>query len=324
LDKPLISSHRLSAAKLKNISAMSIAIWASVLIHVVILSLHFESDIKKFADRLPTLEVLLVNAKTQTKPEKADVLAQANLDRGGNTDQDRKMKTPLPAIKQQKAELTVKPTTEVKSGARAAKKAAEETQEEKRVTELEQKAQELLTQIKATKQVESESKQASTAKESETGDQETPSKLNSSDMIAQAIEIDRLEASIDKKYDEYQKKPKRKFIGARAKEYKYALYVDTWRQKVERVGNLNYPEAAKNLKLYGNLQLTVSIKSDGTLESVELTRSSGHKVLDDAAKQIVELAAPYARFPDDIRNEVDILSITRTWTFTKEDSLATQ
>ena len=303
---------------------MSIAIWASVLIHVVILSLHFESDIKKFADRLPTLEVLLVNAKTQTKPEKADVLAQANLDRGVNTDQDRKMKTPLPAIKQQKDELTVKPNTEVKSSARAAKKAAEKTQEEKRVTELEQKAQELLTQIKATKQVESESKQASTAKESETGDQETPSKLNSSDMIAQAIEIDKKEALIAKNWDDYQKKPKRKFIGARAKEYKYALYVDTWRQKVERVGNLNYPEAAKNLKLYGNLQLTVSIKSDGTLESVELTRSSGHKVLDDAAKQIVELAAPYARFPDDIRNEVDILSITRTWTFTKEDSLATQ
>jgi len=273
---------------------------------------------------LPTLEVLLVNAKTQTKPEKADVLAQANLDRGGNTDQDRKMKTPLPAIKQQKAELTVKPTTEVKSGARAAKKAAEETQDEKRVTELEQKAQELLTQIKATKQVESESRQASTAKESETGDQETPSKLNASDMIARAIEIDKKEALIAKNWDDYQKKPKRKFIGARAKEYKYALYVDTWRQKVERVGNLNYPEAAKNLKLYGNLQLTVSIKSDGTLESVELTRSSGHKVLDDAAKQIVELAAPYARFPDDIRNEVDILSITRTWTFTKEDSLATE
>lgn len=311
-------------AKLKNVSTMAIAIWVSVFIHVVLLSIHFESDLKKFADRLPTLEVLLVNAKTHTKPEKADVLAQANLDRGGNTDQDRKMKTPLPAIKQQKAELTVKPTTEVKAGARAAKKAAEETQEEKRVTELEQKAQELMTQINATKKVESESRQASTAKESETGDQETPSKLNSSDMIAQAIEIDKKETLIAKNWDDYQKKPKRKFIGARAKEYKYALYVDTWRQKVERVGNLNYPEAAKNLKLYGQLQLTVSIKSDGTLESVELTRSSGHKVLDDAAKQIVELAAPYARFPDDIRNEVDILSITRTWTFTKEDSLATE
>jgi len=181
-----------------------------------------------------------------------------------------------------------------------------------------------MTQINATKKVESESRQASTAKESETGDQETPSKLNSSDMIAQAIEIDKKETLIAKNWDDYQKKPKRKFIGARAKEYKYALYVDTWRQKVERVGNLNYPEAAKNLKLYGQLQLTVSIKSDGTLESVELTRSSGHKVLDDAAKQIVELAAPYARFPDDIRNEVDILSITRTWTFTKEDSLATE
>jgi len=100
--------------------------------------------------------------------------------------------------------------------------------------------------------------------------------------------------------------------------------VESWRQKVEKIGNLNYPEAAKNLKMYGQLQMTVSINADGTIESVQINRSSGHKVLDEAAKHIVELAAPYSRFPDDMHKDMDILSITRTWTFTKEDSLATE
>jgi protein TonB len=113
-------------------------------------------------------------------------------------------------------------------------------------------------------------------------------------------------------------------VGGRTKEYKYALYVESWRQKVEKIGNLNYPEAARDLKLYGQLQMTVSIKPDGSVDSIEINRSSGHKVLDAAAQHIVELGAPYAHFPEDIRKEVDILSITRTWTFTKEDSLATE
>ena len=136
--------------------------------------------------------------------------------------------------------------------------------------------------------------------------------------------MDRLEALISKQQDDYQKRPKRKFVGARAKEYRYAMYVDSWRQKVEKVGNLNYPEAARDLKLYGQLQMTVSIRADGSIEDIEINRSSGHKVLDEAAKHIVALGAPYARFPDDVHREIDILSITRTWTFTKEDNLATE
>jgi periplasmic protein TonB len=124
--------------------------------------------------------------------------------------------------------------------------------------------------------------------------------------------------------DEYQKRPKRKFIGARTKEYRFALYVESWRQKVERIGNMNYPEAAKAQKLYGQLRMTVSIKADGSLESVIIDQKSNHPVLDEAAKRIVELAAPYAVFPDDIKHDTDILSITRTWTFTQEDSLQTE
>lgn len=293
---------------------MTMAIWASLLVHAAILSIHFQPELKKFTDNLPVLEVMLVNAKTNTQPDKAELFAQANLDRGGNTDQDRKMKSALPAQKQQKTEFTVKPAAQVKEGAKAANQTAEETQEQRRVAELEKQAQELMTQLQSTKKVESQPVQKVTPNK----------KLDLNDIAATALEMDRLEALISKQQDDYQKRPKRKFVGARAKEYRYALYVDSWRQKVEKVGNLNYPEAAKDLKLYGQLQMTVSIKADGSIESIELNRSSGHKVLDEAAKHIVELGAPYAKFPDDVRKEIDILSITRTWTFTKEDNLATE
>ena len=162
-------------------------------------------------------------------------------------------------------------------------------------------------------------------KEANTGKQENPSKtLNLEDINASAMEIEHLEAIISKQQDDYQKRPKRKFIGARAKEYRYALYVDAWRQKVEQIGNLNYPAAARDQQLYGQLQMTVSIRADGSIENIELNRSSGHKVLDAAAKHIVEMGAPYARFPEDISKEIDVLSITRTWTFTKEDNLSSE
>ncbi len=304
---------------------MSIAIWSSIAFHLVVLSIQFQPELKKFRDNLPVLEVVLVNAKTLSKPDNTEVYAQANLDRGGNTELDRKMKTALPALKQQKAEFTLKPEAVTKKATKAAKQAAEQTREQKRVDELEKQAQELMTQINATHVVESKPTQKAAASEADTDDQKTPNKkLNLADITSTALEMDRLEALISKQQDEYQKRPKRKFVGGRTKEYRYALYVESWRQKVERVGNLNYPEAAKNLKLYGQLQLTVSIKADGSLESIEINRSSGHRVLDEAAKHIVELGAPYARFPDDVRKEIDVLSITRTWTFTKEDSLATE
>lgn len=304
---------------------MSIALWFSVLFHVVLLSIHFEQDLKKFRDQLPILEVVLVNAKTQSKPENTEVYAQANLDRGGNTEQDRKMKTALPALKQQKSTATPKPVANSKQAAQASLQTASEAREQKRVAELEKQAQELMTQIKATKTVESQPVQKAAAKEAQTENQATPTKkLNLDDISVAALEMDRLEAVISKQQDDYQKRPKRKYLGGRTKEYKYALYVESWRQKVEKIGNLNYPEAARDLKLYGQLQMTVSIKPDGSVDSIEINRSSGHKVLDAAAKHIVELGSPYAQFPEDIRKEVDILSITRTWTFTKEDSLATE
>lgn len=121
--------------------------------------------------------------------------------------------------------------------------------------------------------------------------------------------------------DEYQKHPKRAFVGGNVREYAFARYLDNWLTKVERVGNLNYPEAARSEGIYGSLQLTVSIYADGSIETVTIDRSSGSKILDAAAVKIVQLAAPYAPFTEEMRKRADILSITRTWTFTRSGQL---
>ena len=100
--------------------------------------------------------------------------------------------------------------------------------------------------------------------------------------------------------------------------------MEGWRSKVEKIGNLNYPEAARSQRLYGSLLLTVAIRANGSIENVEINRSSGKKILDAAAVRIVQLAAPYAVFPPDIRRDTDIIHITRTWTFTRGDELVAE
>ncbi len=140
-------------------------------------------------------------------------------------------------------------------------------------------------------------------------------------MNQQARDMAQLQARISQQWDDYQKRPKRAFVGANVREYSFARYVEDWVTKVERIGNVNYPEAARRQGIYGSLKLTVAIYADGRIETIEVDRSSGSKVLDAAAAKIVELAAPYAPFPEDMRKKADILSITRTWTFTRSDQL---
>ncbi len=101
------------------------------------------------------------------------------------------------------------------------------------------------------------------------------------------------------------------------------MYMEGWRAKVERVGNLNYPYQAKRQKLSGNLLLDVAINADGTINAITVRRSSGHKLLDDFAVRAVELAAPFDPFPANIRVDTDILHITRTWKF-RETALLTE
>src|SRR4051794_9168174 len=278
------------------VATMQAAIVASIAFHVgVILGLGFKLPrIPAWDDPHNVMDVVLVNAKSATKPVKADALAQANLDGGGNTDQKLRASTPFPNVPDRD------PSRELKAA-------------ENRMKQLERETNELMTQMKSKSQVtQVDSMPAGTVAKSD---------AEARDIMEKALEIQRLEAQVRRQYQAYQERPKRQFVGARAAEYRFAVYVDKWRQKIERIGNLNYPEEAKSRKLYGSLQLTVAIKSDGEVESVEVNRSSGHKVLDQAAIRIVRLAAPFDRFPDNIRADTDILHITRTWTFTRADQV---
>jgi len=316
----------LNLALLKSQDPLALTLMVSAVLHaVVIAAINFEPpDLQRFKDNIPALEIVLVNAKTESAPEKADALAQANLDRGGNTDEERRAKSSLPAPRDKPTETKVKPAEELKQTRKKAEVDAEAERQLQRVAELEKQAQALMTQAKSRQVTESEPvKQAEVPQPEKGRNREAVSQTLDRAALASAIaDMARLEAQISKQQDEYQKRPKRKFVGARTQEYRFATYVEAWRQKVERVGNLNYPEAAREQKIYGQLRMTVSIKADGSLEKIEINQSSGHQVLDNAARRIVELAAPYSPFPEDIREDTDILSITRTWTFTRQDSLA--
>jgi periplasmic protein TonB len=280
------------------VGALVAALSVSILLHSFVLSLNFRMpDFAKLKPPPQTLDVVLVNSKTQTQPDKPQVLAQANLDAGGNVEEDRRAKTPLPVIKEDQHGDDVKQTR-------------------KRVKQLEQKQRELLTQIE-TKKVEAVVPPPPKPEPVPTPD---PPQLSGLDLANRALAIARMEAQVARQAEEYAKRPRRKFVGARAAETRYALYVESWRQKVERIGNMNYPEQARG-KLYGSLRLTVAIKADGSVEYIQVDRPSGHSILDRAAERIVKLAAPFSAFPDNIRRDTDILVITRTWTFARGDRL---
>jgi periplasmic protein TonB len=277
------------------VASMQVAIVGSIAFHtVVIMGLGLKIiPVPKWDAPHNVLDVVLVNSKSATRPDKADALAQANLDGGGNTDQKLRARSPLPAVDERE------PSRELKAA-------------ESRMKQLEAEAKELMTRVKSQAQV----------TQVEVAPQGQPNAdAQARDLVDKSLEIARLEAQIRRDFQAYQERPKRKFVGARAQEYRFAQYVDNWRLKIERIGNLNYPEEAKARRLYGSLQLTVAIKADGEVESVEINRSSGHKVLDQAAVRIVRLAAPFDRFPANIRADTDILHITRTWTFTRADQV---
>lgn len=312
--------------RLKKLDFFTLALLGSAFLHLLIIAfVKFQPPaLQFFKDQMSALDVVLVNSKSHKKPKKADALAQANLDGGGNTSEDRTLKSALPWQKHNPTETSVnhRSQTLAKSLAEAEAEAARKAE---RLAELDKQAQALMSQIKANHSIEMDPSQKSAPTNPETGAEDSSKKsMNKNDLMSASLEMARLESQINKQQDDYQKRPKRKSIGARAQEYKFAAYVESWRQKVEKIGNLNYPQAAKDQKIYGQLQLTVYIKSNGEIEKVEIRRSSGYPILDNAAKRIVEMGSPYAAFPEDLRKDVDILDITRTWIFTKEDGLATK
>jgi protein TonB len=143
------------------------------------------------------------------------------------------------------------------------------------------------------------------------------------DLAEAAREMMRLEGEIARNTEAYNSRPRKVNIGTRVQEYRFAQYVEDWRQKVERWGTLNYPEGARG-KIYGELVLSVTIGRDGHVIDFTIDRPSPHKLLNEAARKIIMMAAPYAPFPPSIARDTDQVVITRTATFTKGNSLETR
>ena len=278
--------------------------------------------------RFETMQVTLVHQQSEASKD-AEILAQANLKGGGDSDEPDSPSTPTPSLfPSSEPEITSAPPETLPSEA-----ATPESPEVIEATESE--PAELIQQIaveaeNAEHRIVEKNLAKETVKPTEhTGKEQTsnenqhletpPTTPSAATLLANALEIASLSAEIQRKLKAKAKRPRRKFLSADTKEYQYAAYMEAWRLKVERVGNINYPDAARKQKLFGALILDVALNKDGSVHEITIRKSSGHKILDDAAIRIVELASPYAPFPSGFHDEkgrkIDILHITRTWKF---------
>jgi periplasmic protein TonB len=280
------------------------ALGISILLHIIVLSIRFTFPDAFKRENAPQIEVTLVNSRSETRPDKPQVLAQKNLDGGGNTDADRRAKTPLPVLPRNQ------------TGGDQVQRARA------KVEQLEREQQELLTQLKKQEQSVAPAPPQPKPAPPQPEPVAQPD-VTGQDLYNRSLAMARLEAQIARQVDEYNKRPRKQFVGARAAEVRFAQYVEDWRTKIERIGNLNYPADARG-RVYGSLRLTVAIRADGSVESIEVDRPSGYQILDRAAERIVKLASPYAPFPAEIRRDTDVLVITRTWIFAPGDKLQSE
>jgi len=269
----------------------------SLLLHGVLLlgiTFHFA----KPDPSLPTLDVALVNVANQEAPDKADFLAQANNRGGGQSDRAARpsqlfsgaLPRPDPGV------------------------AAQPVQESTPLPHPATPARMVTTSGRSDFSVASDTAQTEVDPQHATP---TAAELKRQQAIAQ------LAAELRRKKVDYAKRPKVKYLTASTREYAYAAYMRGWSDRVERVGNLNYPEEARRRGLHGNVLLTVVLNLDGSIKSIEVIQSSGQSVLDAAAERIVRLAAPFPPAPR-AGEHIDELNITRTWQFQPNNVLETR
>jgi protein TonB len=277
---------------------LSIAIAVSVLAHGALLAVRFAApESFKFKPTDPGLEVILVNSKHDKRPLKADAIAQANLDGGGNADAGR-AKSPLPDMRRSEDGDSLKAM-------------------QRRIEELE-KQQRMLAQI--------QKKTPVTVASAEDLVKDTQRQSNGSDAVDSTKEILRREAEIAKNIEDYNKRPKKTFISPSTREAGYAMYYDALRVRIEKMGTLNFPQK-DGKKLYGELVISIPIYQDGTIYEREggmtVSKSSGIPALDEAAKGIVRRSAPFGRFPNNMRSagKQDVWVLVTSFRFTREGAM---
>ena len=276
----------------RRISTLQAALLVSVGVHAALLGVRIvdPTSFNRIFEDTP-LEVILVNSRSGEAPEKAQAIAQASLAGGGEALAGRAT-SPLP------------PSAQTEYG-----DANEETR--KQIEQMQQTQQQLLTQVRR--------ELAMLPATEPLRDQGTPEEREQEDRRRQLIEV---LAEIEKRINEENARPKKRYISPATHEAVYALYYDQLRRKIEERGTRDFPESHGH-KLYGELTMNVTVDAEGRVVDTEVVRSSGSKILDRRAVAIVNAAAPYGRFDPAMRKNADQLVITSRFRFTREENLET-
>jgi len=260
---------------------LALAIHAAVLFGVT-----FGISLKPLPRLADTLDVVLVQWRSEEEPEQADYLAQASQKGGGETTEQSRPADPVSG--------PVPSTDEGPDMQQSLLQEPEPAVEVREIVALDAASQTLQkTEV----------------------EQPEPEQPSAEQLMRQSMNMASLKPETNVRREWQSKLPRRQFISANTREYEFASYMSAWVSKVERVGNLNYPSELRRKKLHGDLVLTVGINQNGTVESIDVMRSSGISEIDQAAIAIVRMASPYAPLPDNITEHVDVLHITRTWRF---------
>ncbi len=267
-----------------------------------------------------TLEITLAQYQSEKPPEEADFIAQA--DQLGSGQLEEKA---LPAtreiadfqhqnIQETAALQPLTPPTDIAPTAAQTAPAEPAPIAEKidQQTVIAPEQEVIITTAKQKKRV------SDTPQQHQQSTPPPPAPGSSQSLLSRSLEIASLEAQLEFQRQEYAKRPRvKRLTSASTKSHSDAVYLANWRRKIEAVGNLNYPQEAQQNQLYGSLRMMVSILPDGSVKEIKILHSSGNRILDDAAVRIVQLAAPFQKFPVEMRKNTDQLEIIRTWKFEK-------
>ena len=246
----------------------------------------------------PALEITMAHYRSEFAPNEADFLARENQIGSGTIDSVAAPSTPFKSdfndeLLQELVPIPQKPGV---------------------VNEIEVRDAAVISSIRNEQQVQQHLDDIELKDPKALSEKSTPSELNR--VIAS------LQVQLDLQRQAYAKRPRRYTISsASTKKSHDALYLDSWRRKIEAVGNINYPLAARQQQLYGSLRMLVSLFPNGRVSEIQILKSSGHSILDQAAIKIVTMASPFDSFPEAMRAETDILEIIRTWRFHEGNAL---
>ncbi len=271
---------------------------AGILHALLILGVGFEMPEPRPA--ASSLEIVRAQSCSENAPDEADFLAQANQEGSGELD-----KTALPTT-DELAQFEDVQVREIQPIEQTASQKQDNDASQKIITTQGSSRQQIALQTPSP-----EDRKVEMSKEERLA------------MIQRSLEIASLEAQLEEQKQIHAKRPrKRQLTSVSTRESRDAYYLQGWSKKIETVGNLNYPAEARRKKIYGSLRLMVAVRADGSVQEVRVLKSSGHRVLDQAAVEIVRIAAPFSPFPPEIRSDTDILEIIRTWQFEKGDRLS--